>query len=129
MTHVTCRLTAKNRDQLRNPTLGNRVYTFLRYIFKVPETVATTAERIITQESVSSLQLLGLNGAVPAHDLLEHLVSDQLALNGAVVLVLGQPALARKHVRLRALQRTFHTQTPKYETFVPTKKRPSWEQG
>jgi len=25
MTHVTCSLTAKNRDQLRNPTLGNRV--------------------------------------------------------------------------------------------------------
>ena len=23
MTHVTCRLTAKNRDRLRNPTLGN----------------------------------------------------------------------------------------------------------
>jgi len=23
--HVTCRLTAKNRDQLQNPTLGNRV--------------------------------------------------------------------------------------------------------
>jgi len=30
MTHVTCRLTAKNWDQLRNPTLGNRVLaTFL----------------------------------------------------------------------------------------------------
>jgi len=28
MTHITCRLTAKNRDQLRNPTLGNRVGTF-----------------------------------------------------------------------------------------------------
>jgi len=26
MTHVTCMLTAKNRDQLRNPTLGNRVW-------------------------------------------------------------------------------------------------------
>jgi len=25
MTHVTCRLTAKKRDQPRNPTLGNRV--------------------------------------------------------------------------------------------------------
>ena len=25
MTHVSCRQTAKNRDQLRNPTLGNRV--------------------------------------------------------------------------------------------------------
>ena len=26
MTHVTCRLTAKNRDQLRNPALCNRVW-------------------------------------------------------------------------------------------------------
>jgi len=26
MIHVTCRLTAKNRDQLRNPTLGSRVW-------------------------------------------------------------------------------------------------------
>jgi len=26
MTHVTCRLTAKNRDQLRNPTLDNLVW-------------------------------------------------------------------------------------------------------
>jgi len=26
MTYVTCRLTAKHRDQLRNPTLGNRVW-------------------------------------------------------------------------------------------------------
>jgi len=26
MTHITCRLTAKNQDQLRNPTLGNRVW-------------------------------------------------------------------------------------------------------
>jgi len=25
MTHVICRLTVKNRDQLRNPTFGNRV--------------------------------------------------------------------------------------------------------
>jgi len=30
MTHVTCRLTAKNRDQPRNRTLGNRVWaTFI----------------------------------------------------------------------------------------------------
>jgi len=34
MTHVTCRLTAKNRDQLRNPMPSNRawatVYTYSR---------------------------------------------------------------------------------------------------
>jgi len=30
MTHVTCRLTAKNLEQLRDPTLGNRVWaTFI----------------------------------------------------------------------------------------------------
>ena len=33
MIYVTCRLTAKNRDQLRNPTLGNRVWaTFTFYL-------------------------------------------------------------------------------------------------
>jgi len=34
--HVTCRLTAKNRDQLRNPTLGNRVWaTFFTFVTNV----------------------------------------------------------------------------------------------
>jgi len=32
MTHVSCRLTAKNRDQLRNPTLGNRIWTTFTYL-------------------------------------------------------------------------------------------------
>ena len=33
MTHVTCRLTAKNRDQLRNPTLGNRVWATFTFTY------------------------------------------------------------------------------------------------
>ena len=38
MTHVTCRLTAKNRDQLRNPTLGNQVWAtfFTQGLRRVP---------------------------------------------------------------------------------------------
>ena len=32
MTHVTCRLTAKNRDQLRNPTLGNPVWATFTFL-------------------------------------------------------------------------------------------------
>jgi len=32
MTHLTCRLIAKNRDQLRNPTLGNRVQASFTFI-------------------------------------------------------------------------------------------------
>ena len=38
MIYVTCRLTAKNRYQLWNPTLGNRVwaaFTFFYYKLKV----------------------------------------------------------------------------------------------
>jgi len=31
MTDITCRLTAKNRDQLRNPTLCNRVWATFTY--------------------------------------------------------------------------------------------------
>jgi len=36
MTHITCRLTAKNRDQLWNPTLGNRVWATFTF-FAVTE--------------------------------------------------------------------------------------------
>ena len=32
MTHVTCRLTAKNRDQLRDPTLCNRVWAIFTFL-------------------------------------------------------------------------------------------------
>ena len=35
MTHITCRLTAKNRDQLRNPTLGNRVWATFTFFINV----------------------------------------------------------------------------------------------
>ena len=41
MTHVTCRLTAKNRDQLRNPTLGNRVWATFTF-FTVGDRVWAT---------------------------------------------------------------------------------------
>jgi len=34
--HVTCRLTAKNRDQLWNPTLGNRVWATFTLLFAAP---------------------------------------------------------------------------------------------
>ena len=32
MTYVTCRVTAKNRDQLRNPTLRNRVWATFTFL-------------------------------------------------------------------------------------------------
>ena len=35
MTHVTCKLTAKNRDQLRNPTLCNPVWATFAFLAAV----------------------------------------------------------------------------------------------
>ena len=35
MTHVTCTLTAKNWDQLQNPTLGNQVWATFLYLLYV----------------------------------------------------------------------------------------------
>ena len=52
MTHVTCGLTAKNQDQLRNPTIGNRVWaTFTFYTFS-----SCTRVRGRTIETLLSLQ-------------------------------------------------------------------------
>jgi len=34
MTHITCRLTAKYRDQLWNPTLGNRVWATFTFLIR-----------------------------------------------------------------------------------------------
>ena len=46
MTHVTCRLTAKNRDQLRNPTLSNRVWATFTFLcmYKRPSFAAVTVK-------------------------------------------------------------------------------------
>jgi len=54
MTHVTCRLTARNRDQLRNPTLANRVwatFTFFKTCLGIiananPNDTALNCDRI-----------------------------------------------------------------------------------
>ena len=45
MIHVTCRLTAKNRDQLRNPTLGSRVWATFTFTLNI-----AVDERLQTSE-------------------------------------------------------------------------------
>ena len=60
MTHVTCRLTAKYRDHLRNPTLGNRVwatFTFLYYTvhFTAGRTAGRTTGCTTSRTSVNAL--------------------------------------------------------------------------
>ena len=61
MTHVICRLTAKNWDQLRNPTLGNRVWAvFLSYRIvcpgvRCPTDRTDTTDRITVLANAASL--------------------------------------------------------------------------
>jgi len=58
MTHITCRLSAKNRDQLRNPTLGNRVWaTFTLVEFPVIVVVYVAASSVNKDECISAVQL------------------------------------------------------------------------
>ena len=59
MTHVTCRLTAKNRDQLRNPTLGNRVWAAVFRVF------VSTSVCIHTQEVLAEMRTV-VEGVVDA---------------------------------------------------------------
>ena len=72
MTHVTCRLTVKNRDQLRNPALGSRVWaTFTSYFLQVRrdggrafEISGAAALKLRTPNDVRT------NGAVPTQELI-----------------------------------------------------------
>jgi len=57
MTRITCRLTAKNRDQLRNSTLGNRVWAtftfFARETLKKAEVLNRTELILLTDRDIS----------------------------------------------------------------------------
>jgi len=68
MNHVTCRLTAKNLNQLRNPTLSNRVWAtlffisseFLHFIKNVKNCDATwrdDAEHLLTAPPIKNFSL------------------------------------------------------------------------
>jgi len=50
MTHVTCRLTAKNRDQPRNPTLGNRVWATFTFFTRVHITNSISIGSVISAQ-------------------------------------------------------------------------------
>jgi len=56
MTHVTCRLTAKNRDQLRNPTLGNRVWATFPFEVTDSSSVKRLPQRRTSNEPKPMLQ-------------------------------------------------------------------------
>jgi len=55
MTHVTCRLTAENRDQLRNPTLGNRLWATFTFLFlEIPESFVQRVGRVEVCDTLST---------------------------------------------------------------------------
>ena len=55
MTHVTCGLTAKNRDQLRNPALGNRVWA--NFTFFSSTVVHCSGRYLNLRSPLSSVQI------------------------------------------------------------------------
>ena len=94
MTHVTCRLTAKNRDQLWNPTLGSRVYGLpLPFL---PRPSACQQNGII---HVSGLKFKTL---VSAKDQVTHCISTKRALY-ATLLLRNFPAV--RHINVTSVNR------------------------
>ena len=51
MTHVICRLTAKNRDQLRNPTLGSGVWATLTFLLYSADTCTLLSADVRTLDA------------------------------------------------------------------------------
>jgi len=72
MTHVTCRLTAENRDQLRNPTLGIRVWATFTFLPSVARG-GLTARRTRTKQYVVILSIKQSRN--------QHLVTRKQAFN------------------------------------------------
>jgi len=73
MTHVTCRLTARNQNQLRNPTLGNRVWaTFTFFLQEELANVNMAKYRKLQQE---------MEGAVERADMAENTLGQLRARN------------------------------------------------
>ena len=69
MTHVTCRLTAENRNQLRNPTLGNRVwvtFTFLHTVVDIRRRPRSGTAPLVGQSDAVSNPCRPLS-SVPEH--------------------------------------------------------------
>ena len=51
MTHVTCRLTAKNQDQLLNLTLGNRVWAIFTFFFTLTIDSVTSLHPLLASKT------------------------------------------------------------------------------
>jgi len=54
MTHVTCRLTAKNRDQLRNSMLGKRVWATFFFTNNSLKSSKSNEKRVSTSQLIFS---------------------------------------------------------------------------
>ena len=61
MTHVTCRLTAKNQDQLRKPTLGNQVWATFTFFLFCSYSNATAADQTETERWTDTTQMLWIH--------------------------------------------------------------------
>ena len=78
MTHVTCRLTAKNRDQLWNPTLGNRVWaTFTFFTSQRSASVRCVSFHLRRSWTSSPLVLIAKFHYTDLHGLCDQTRSDQ----------------------------------------------------
>ena len=92
LTHVTCRLTAKKRDQLRNPTLGNRVSATL-LLLSCPYVD-------LPQNEATQIVLRGVEESMLCR-VMKRLVGDKLSTDDAYKQLVANKTCFDAHRRLR----------------------------
>jgi len=119
MTHVTCRLTAKNRDQLRNPTLGNRVWATFAFFTFLPMTVAWSSSGGVAMLCTSGF----MDDVILAH--------KPRQLNVAVQLMEVRPTRSlglgyKRRVGIPVAGQWTHTHGPTFRAPRSWPTRPQW---
>ena len=94
MTHVTCRLTVKNRDQLQNPTLGNRVWiTCYFYLKYTCSRVTSASSALVGSQRLCAIQIHALAHCVCVYVLLYVCMHDCADYVGFIKKVMKQMQL------------------------------------
>ena len=101
MSHVTCRLTAENRNQLRNPTLGNRVWHTFTFTFK------QTSNTRCTCKCASQTRILNAIGT--------HTAQANSTISSIIIRLFWTTRTRKRHTQtdiLFELLRTTHSAAP-----------------
>jgi len=99
MTHATCSLTTKNRDQLRNPTLGDRVWAAFYCMKKTGKIHTANARLGVNVRRAMSHTLYTLRGvAIARNDVIYSAACRQRLSSAREAMILAAARCLPRHI-------------------------------